>query len=155
MDTLGAGPSESPLAVVRVSRSPSSPREQSPVGHRVPSRPPTPSGRRPERARHRTPGAAAQIKNGVLDPTPIGPMPEMLATGLAACSTSRCIRSRQEPADIDLVETGPGAVNSTTAVMRARWDGGSTLADAKDILVADAYHGGPGSPRGLGPASGS
>ena len=28
------------------------------------------------------PGRLRQIKNGVLDPTPIGPMPEMLATGL-------------------------------------------------------------------------
>ena len=43
---------------------------------------------------------------------------------------------------------GPGAGNATTAVMRARWDGGSTLTDVKDILVADAYHGGPGSPQG-------
>ena len=40
-------------------------------------------------------------------------------------------------------------------MLRAKWDGGSTLTDVKDILVADAYHGGPGSPQGLGPASGS
>ena len=38
---------------------------------------------------------------------------------------------------------------------RARWDGGATLADGKDIFVADAYHGGPGSDQGVGPASGS
>jgi glucose/arabinose dehydrogenase len=55
---------------------------------------------------------------------------------------------------------GEGQGNATTAVLRARWDGGSTLADAKDILVADAYHGGPGTGPGtgdgsLGPASGS
>jgi glucose/arabinose dehydrogenase len=39
--------------------------------------------------------------------------------------------------------------------MRARWDGGTTLTNVQDILVADAYHGGPGSPQGIGPASGS
>jgi glucose/arabinose dehydrogenase len=35
---------------------------------------------------------------------------------------------------------------STTAVARGRWDGGSALTDVKDILVADAWHGGPAAP---------
>ena len=103
------------------------------------------------------PGRLRQIKNGVLDPTPIGPMPEMLATGLGGLldvslhprfATNRFIY-------LTYSKPGPGAGNATTAVMRAKWDGGSTLTEVKDILVADAYHGGPGSPQGLGPASGS
>ena len=103
------------------------------------------------------PGRLRQIKNGVLDPTPIGPMPEMLATGLGGLLDvslhPQFVKNRL--IYLTYSKPGPGAGNATTAVMRARWDGGSTLADAKDILVADAYHGGPGSPQGLGPASGS
>ena len=103
------------------------------------------------------PGRLRQIKNGVLDPTPIGPMPEMLATGLGGLLDvslhPQFVKNRL--IYLTYSKPGPGAGNATTAVMRARWDGGSTLADVKDILVADAYHGGPGSPQGLGPASGS
>jgi glucose/arabinose dehydrogenase len=43
-------------------------------------------------------------------------------------------------------------------VARARWDGGSTLTNVQDILVTDAWHGGPGTnklPGILGPATGS
>ena len=45
--------------------------------------------------------------------------------------------------------------SATTGVYRARWDGGSTLADGRDILVANAHHGGPGSDQSMGPATGS
>jgi glucose/arabinose dehydrogenase len=103
------------------------------------------------------PGRLRLIKNGVLDPTPIGPMPEMLATGLGGLlDVSLHPRFAQNRLIyLTYSKPGPGAGNATTAVMRAKWDGGSTLTEAKDILVADAYHGGPGSPQGLGPASGS
>ncbi len=50
---------------------------------------------------------------------------------------------------------GEGQGNATTAVARARWDGGTALANVQDILVADAYHGGPGTDQKMGPASGS
>jgi glucose/arabinose dehydrogenase len=102
-------------------------------------------------------GRLRVIRKGVLDPTPIGPLPQMLATGLGGLldvalhprfATNRLIY-------LTYSKPGEGAGNATTAVARARWDGGSTLADVKDILVADAWHGGPGSPQGLGPASGS
>ena len=39
------------------------------------------------------PGRLRVIRNGVLDPTPIGPMPAMLAPASVVCSTSRCIRA--------------------------------------------------------------
>jgi glucose/arabinose dehydrogenase len=102
-------------------------------------------------------GKLRVIRNGVLDPTPIGPLPAMLATGLGGLLD---VSLHPQFATNHLMyltysKPGEGQGNATTAVYRARWDGGSTLADGKDILVADAYHGGPGSPQGLGPASGS
>jgi len=104
------------------------------------------------------PGRLRQIKNGVLDPTPIGPMPEMLATGLGGLLDVALHPRFAQNRLIYLAYSKPGPKgpgDATTAVLRAKWDGGSTLTEVKDILVADAYHGGPGSPQGLGPASGS
>jgi aldose sugar dehydrogenase len=104
------------------------------------------------------PGRLRQIKNGVLDPTPIGPMPEMLATGLGGLLDVSLHPQFVKNRLIYLAYSKPGPKgggDATTAVLRAKWDGGSTLTEVKDILVADAYHGGPGSPQGLGPASGS
>ena len=153
------GRGSSPLAVVHASRSPSSPRES--IARGASRSFPTPrlslgAGGLNALVTER-PGRLRQIKNGVLDPTPIGPMPEMLATGLGGLLDvslhPQFVKNRL--IYLTYSKPGPGAGNATTAVMRARWDGGSTLADAKDILVADAYHGGPGSPQGLGPASGS
>ncbi len=104
------------------------------------------------------PGRLRQIKNGVLDPTPIGPMPAMLATGLGGLLDVSLHPRFAQNRLIYLTYSKPGPNgpgDATTAVLRAKWDGGSTLTDVKDILVADAYHGGTGSPQGLGPASGS
>jgi glucose/arabinose dehydrogenase len=104
------------------------------------------------------PGRLRQIKNGVLDPTPIGPMPQMLATGLGGLLDVSLHPRFAQNRLIYLTYSKPGPNgpgDATTAVLRAKWDGGSTLAEVKDILVADAYHGGTGSPQGLGPASGS
>jgi aldose sugar dehydrogenase len=104
------------------------------------------------------PGRLRQIKNGVLDPTPIGPMPAMLATGLGGLLDVSLHPRFAQNRLIYLTYSKPGPNgpgDATTAVLRAKWDGGSTLTEVKDILVADAYHGGTGSPQGLGPASGS
>ena len=104
------------------------------------------------------PGRLRQIKNGVLDPTPIGPLPEMLATGLGGLLDVSLHPRFAQNRLIYLAYSKPGPKgpgDATTAVLRAKWDGGSTLTEVKDILVADAYHGGTGSPQGLGPASGS
>jgi glucose/arabinose dehydrogenase len=102
------------------------------------------------------PGRLRVIRNGQLDPTPIGPLPEMLAQGLGGAldvilhpqfATNRLIY-------IAYSKPQPGAVgDATTAVYRARWDGGSTLADGKDIWVATSIQA-PGD-RGIGPATGS
>ena len=72
------------------------------------------------------PGRLRQIKNGVLDPTSIGPMPEMLATGLGGLLDvslhPQFVKNRL--IYLTYSKPGPGAGNATTAVMRARWDGG-------------------------------
>jgi glucose/arabinose dehydrogenase len=102
------------------------------------------------------PGRLRVVRNGVADPTPIGPLPAMLATGLGGAldvilhpqfATNRLIYiAYSKPQD--------GAVgNATTAVYRARWDGGTTLADGKDIWVAKSSQA-PGD-KSLGPATGS
>ena len=121
------------------------------------------------------PGGLRVIRNGVLDPTPIGPLPDMHATGLGGMmdislhpqfATNRLIYftySKPSPDKSQCADaTTPGRAradcSATTAVARARWDGGSTLTDLKDILVTDAWHGGPGTaklPGVVGPATGS
>ncbi len=103
------------------------------------------------------PGRLRVIRNGALDPTPIGPLPAMLATGLGGLLD---VSLHPQFATNHLIyltysKPGEGQGNATTAVFRARWDGGSTLADGKDILVANAYWGGPGTDQSRGPASGS
>src|SRR5580765_7642909 len=69
-----------------------------------------------------------------LDPNPIGPLPAMLATGLGGLLD---VSLHPQFATNHLIyltysKPGEGQGNATTAVYRARWDGGSTLADGKD-----------------------
>jgi aldose sugar dehydrogenase len=103
------------------------------------------------------PGRLRVIRNGVLDLAPIGPMPPMLATGLGGLLDVALHPRFAENRLIYLTysKPGEGQGNATTAVLRARWDGGATLTNVHDILVADAYWGGPGTDQSAGPASGS
>jgi glucose/arabinose dehydrogenase len=103
------------------------------------------------------PGRLRVFRNGALDPTPIGPMPEMLATGLGGLLDVSLHPNFAQNRLMYLTysKPGEGRGNATTAVMRARWDGGSTLTEVKDIIVANAYHGGPGTDQSIGPATGS
>ncbi|HZM96999.1 MAG TPA: PQQ-dependent sugar dehydrogenase [Vicinamibacterales bacterium] len=103
------------------------------------------------------PGRLRVIRNGVLDPTPIGPLPAMLARSLGGLLDVSLHPRFAENRLIYLTYSKPGTEegSATTSVHRARWDGGSTLADGKDIFVANAYHGGPGSDQSMGPATGS
>jgi glucose/arabinose dehydrogenase len=104
------------------------------------------------------PGRLRVIRNGVLDPTPIGPLPAMLAVSLGGLLDVSLHPRFAENHLIYLTYSKPGPQgqnDATTAVYRARWDGGATLADGKDVFVANAYHGGPGSDQSMGPATGS
>jgi glucose/arabinose dehydrogenase len=122
------------------------------------------------------PGRLRVIRTGVLDPTPIGPLPDMLAEGLGGMmdvslhpqfAQNRLIYFTYSKRHPDPTQCPPEAerqkfppnkrppCSATTAVARARWDGGSMLTDLRDIIVTDAWHGGPGSLQGIGPATGS
>jgi len=123
------------------------------------------------------PGRLRVIRKGVLDPTPLGPLPDMLAEGLGGMmdvslhpqfAQNRLIYFTYSKRHADPQQCLPEAerqqlpqrdpkraCSATTAVARARWDGGSTLADVKDVIVTNGWHGGPGSPAGIGPATGS
>jgi glucose/arabinose dehydrogenase len=128
-------------------------------------------------------GRLRVIRKGVLDPTPIGPLPAMAAEGLGGLLDVTLHPNFAENRLIYLAYSKPGPTwgqeaapaaapaqapaaggrgnaprrsqEATTAVYRARWDGGSTLADGKDVWVADAWHGGLNHPQGIGPATGS
>jgi aldose sugar dehydrogenase len=99
--------------------------------------------------------------NGVLDPTPLSPFPKVYSPTVAdlAGLFDIVLHPRFEQNRlIYFVYSKPGEeveAHATTAIGRARYDGGTTLADLEDIFVADAYHGGPDSPRGVGPTTGS
>ena len=130
------------------------------------------------------PGRLRVIRKGVLDPTPLGPLPAIAAEGLGGMldvtlhpnfAQNRLIyfayskpgptwgQLGQAPTPAAGAAPAPGrgrggpprSVDATTAVYRARWDGGSTLADGKDVFVADAYHGAIGTNTSVGPATGS
>jgi hypothetical protein len=129
------------------------------------------------------PGRLRVIRKGVLDPTPLSPMPAIAAEGLGGLldvtlhpnfAQNRLVyfayskpgatwgQTQPPPAPAAGAPAAGGRGNAprrsqdaTTAVYRARWDGGSTLADGKDVWVADAWHGGFDAPAGVGPATGS
>jgi glucose/arabinose dehydrogenase len=102
------------------------------------------------------PGRLRVVRNGVVDPAPIGPMPAMLATGLGGALDVTLHPQFATNRLIYIVYSKPldGAVgNATTAVYRARWDGGATLADGKDIFVATSTK--AAADQSIGPATGS
>ena len=114
------------------------------------------------------PGQLRVIRKGVLDPTPIGPLPDMLAEGLGGMmdvslhpqfaqnrliyftyskrhpDPTQCLPEAERQALREKMQNSP--CSATTAVARARWDGGSTLTDVKDILVTKGWYGGPAAP---------
>jgi len=107
------------------------------------------------------PGRLRVIRNGVVDPMPLAPGPQSLAVGLGGFLDVTLDPQFATNRRIYLAYAKPGTGggnDATTAVYRARWDGGSMLTEGKDIWVADAYHGAPGTeklPGVLGPATGS
>ena len=106
-------------------------------------------------------GRLRVIRGGVLDPTPIGPLPEIRTGVLGGLMDIALHPDFEENRLVYFVYSKPGPLEparATTAVARARWDGGSTLEDLEDVFVADAWHGGRGAARrccGQGPSDGS
>ncbi len=101
------------------------------------------------------------VRKGVLDPMPLGPLPEIRARSLGGLLDIALHPNFAQNRLIYFTYVKPGAedpAHATTAVGRARWDGGSTLTDVKDVFVADAWFGGNGAPKGCcgqGPADGN
>jgi len=107
------------------------------------------------------PGRLRVIRKGVLDPTPIGPLPPIRAAVLGGLMDITLHPDFARNRLIYFVYSKPGAeepAKATTAVARARWDGGSTLTDVKDIFIAEPWFGGKDAPKGCcgqGPSDGS
>ena len=109
------------------------------------------------------PGRLRVIRDGKLDPEPISGLPDLVSTGISGLfgialhpdfERNRLIYfayPKPQPEDRDVM---------TLAVARARFDGGSSLADVKDVFVAKDWYGTAMSQQnnrccGQGPASGS
>ena len=109
------------------------------------------------------PGRLRVIRDGKLDPKPIEGLPDLVATGISGLfgialhpdfAQNRLVYfayPKPQPTDRDAL---------TLAVARARWDGGASLADVKDIFVAKDWYSTAMSREnnrccGQGPSSGS
>jgi glucose/arabinose dehydrogenase len=106
-------------------------------------------------------GRLRHVVNGRLDPIAISGLPPLNPSGIGGLmdlvlhpnfADNRLIyMSYVKPSEQDHNHT-------TLAVMRARWDGGMSLTDVRDVFVADAWYGKPPLPPkccGQGPPSGS
>jgi glucose/arabinose dehydrogenase len=78
------------------------------------------------------------VRNGKLDPQPIAGTPQVHAMGQGGLLEVALHPRFAENRMIYLTYSKPGERGNTTALMRARFDG-TTLTDAKDIFVADAW----------------
>lgn len=89
------------------------------------------------------PGRLRVIRDGRLDPEPIEGLPAINSEGLGGLFD---VALHPEFAENRLVYFAYAKANadeprlSTTAVARARWDGGSALEDVEDVFVARAWY---------------
>jgi glucose/arabinose dehydrogenase len=109
------------------------------------------------------PGRLRVLRDGQLDPTPIGGLPPIRAAIIGGLLDVALHPDFDENRLVYFSYSKPDATEpslATTAVARARWDGGSALADVEDVFVADSWY----SPAmasennrccGQGPADGS
>ena len=79
------------------------------------------------------------VRGGTLDPTPIAGTPQVYAMGQGGLLEVALHPQYAQNRFIYLTYSKAGPGGNTTALMRARYDGGGALADAKDIFVADAW----------------
>ena len=92
------------------------------------------------------------IRKGVLDPTPIEGLPQIRAATLGGLLDIALHPNFAQNRLIYLAYSKPGAevaARATTAVYRAKWEGGATLTEGKDIFIAEPWYG--GARRGEGP----
>jgi aldose sugar dehydrogenase len=107
------------------------------------------------------PGRLRVVRNGKLDPTPIAGLPAIRAVTLGGLLDIALHPNFAQNHWIYFTYSKPGTddpAHAVLAVGRAKYDGGDSLSDVKDIFIPDAYWGGQGSPRGCcgqGPSDGS
>lgn len=107
------------------------------------------------------PGRLRVIRGGQLDPVPIAGLPPILPTGIGGLMDVVLHPDFENNRLLYISYTKPGEEvrgHATTAVLRARWDGGMELEEVEDIWVADAWYGKPPLPErccGQGPPVGS
>jgi glucose/arabinose dehydrogenase len=90
------------------------------------------------------PGRLRIVRGGVLDPMPIGGLPEIHAVSLGGLLDVALHPRFAENHLVYFTYSKPGERGSTTAVGRGRFDGGAKLRDVEDVLVADAWFSGTG-----------
>ena len=107
------------------------------------------------------PGRLRVVRKGVLDPTPLTGLPEIRAVSLGGLMDIALHPNFAQNRLIYFTYAKPSfedPAHATTAVGRARWDGGPALTDVRDVFVADAWFGGKGAPKGCcgqGPSDGN
>jgi len=108
-------------------------------------------------------GRLRVIRDGVLDPTPIGGLPPVRAAVIGGLLDIALHPRFAENRWVYFSYSKPDAKQdflATTAVARGRWDGGSMLADVEDVFVADSWYSSEVAGKnnrccGQGPADGS
>ena len=89
------------------------------------------------------PGRLRVIRNGKLDEQPIEGLPDLVATGISGLFGIALHPNFGQNRLIYFAYPKPQGADRdslTLAVARARWDGGASLADVKDIFVAKDYY---------------
>jgi glucose/arabinose dehydrogenase len=109
------------------------------------------------------PGRLRVIRDGELDPEPISGLPA-IEPGLIGGLLDLALHPQFERNGLIYFSYSTPDPNdptmSTTAVARARWNGGNALENVENVFVADSWHGNPVTQRverccGQGPAGGS
>ncbi|HEX7080420.1 MAG TPA: PQQ-dependent sugar dehydrogenase [Gammaproteobacteria bacterium] len=109
------------------------------------------------------PGRLRVIRDGKLDPTPIEGLPALINVSIGGLMGLALHPDFEDNRLIYFAYTKPHPDDSnltSLAVARARWDGGSSLADVEDVFVAKDWYGSAMAAEnhrccGQGPASGS
>jgi len=112
------------------------------------------------------PGRLRVIRDGVLDPTPIGGLPPIFAFGISGLTDivlhpdfaeNRVLYLAYSKAHPDAGPKPTVQADSALAVLKATWDGGPTLTEVEEIFVASPWYGSKPADRccGQGPAFGS
>jgi glucose/arabinose dehydrogenase len=112
------------------------------------------------------PGRLRVLRGGVLDPQPIGGLPPIFAFGISGLTdivlhpdfaNNGVLYLAYSKAHPDAGEKPTAQSDSALAVLRAKWDGGTTLTEVQEIFVASPWYGARAVERccGQGPTFGS